>query len=168
MKCRYRVALLLSVGAFAIFGGSRVADPPVRASSAEGARQPVMLTPGELKWTDASAMLRPGAEVAVMEGDPKKAGRFTMRIKFPAGFRMPPHRHPEDEHVTVISGTLYLGPGETVNAEKAKAMPAGSFVLVPAGTPHFGWFRETTILQLNGVGPWGVTYVNPEDAPKGR
>jgi quercetin dioxygenase-like cupin family protein len=157
----------LSAIGVALLAGSRLVGEPAAQAAEGGARQPLMLTAGELKWADASAMLPPGAEVAIIEGDPKKAAPFTMRIKFPAGFRLAPHRHPADEHVTVISGTLHLGLGDAFDAQKTKALPAGSFVLMPAGTPHFAWFSEPTVLQAHGMGPWGVSYVNPEDAPKG-
>jgi quercetin dioxygenase-like cupin family protein len=169
MRDKTRTLLLTGVVAVALLGaGWLTFESPVQASTESGGQPPLMLTAGELKWVDASAMLRPGAEIAVLYGDPKKAGPFAMRLRFPAGFRMPAHRHPADEHVTVISGTLHLGQGEKPDAAKAKALSAGSFVLVPAGTPHYGWFSEQTVLQLHGTGPWGVAYIDPADAPKGR
>lgn len=123
------------------------------------------LTPAaELKWVDAPPSL-PGAKIAVLEGDPKKKGPFTVRFKFPADFKAPPHWHPSTERVTVLSGAVYLGLGDTFDTAKGQALSAGSYGVVPAKTPHYGWTKEETIIQLQGTGPWAITYINPADDP---
>jgi len=104
--------------------------------------------------------------VAVPEGDPAKDGPFVMRVKLPDGTRIMPHTHPEDERVTVLSGTLYLGMGEKFNGKAAKEMPAGSYGRTRAGVTHFGWVKGETVLQLHGTGPWAVHYANPADDPR--
>ena len=74
--------------------------------------------------------------------------------------------HPADEHVTVITGELYMGLGETVDTEAAHALTSGSFALMKAGTKHYAYTEGETIIQLHGIGPWGITYLNPADDPR--
>lgn len=111
-------------------------------------------------------MLPAGAEAAVLFGDPTKAGLFALRLKVPSGYAIPPHTHPADEVVTVISGTTNLGMGETADRSAAKALPAGSFFALPPGTAHFVYFDEETVVQITTNGPWGLKYVNPADDPQ--
>jgi quercetin dioxygenase-like cupin family protein len=89
-----------------------------------------------------------------------------MRLKFPAGYRIAPHWHPIDERVTVISGSARFGLGERFEESKARNLPAGSFIALPAKTPHFVHVTEETVVQLNTTGPWSLTYVNPDDDPR--
>lgn len=96
--------------------------------------------PGDaVKWGPAPASLPPGAQAAVLLGHPSKEGPFVLRLKFPAGFVVPPHRHSKDEPVTVISGRFAITPGEKVDRAALKALPQGSFIHIPAGTPHCAW-----------------------------
>jgi quercetin dioxygenase-like cupin family protein len=125
----------------------------------------VMLGPDEVKWGPAPPTLPRGAMLAVIEGKPSEPGPFTMRLKFPAGFRVAPHFHPAIEHLTVLSGTIHVGMGDTFDAGKLTPMRAGSFVVMPVGTTHFVEAREDTVIQVHGVGPWGVQSVNPADDP---
>jgi quercetin dioxygenase-like cupin family protein len=122
-------------------------------------------TPNDVTWSPI-ASLPAGAQSAILEGDPTKAGPFTLRVKMPDGYRIPPHYHPGVEHVTVIQGTFVLGMGEKVNTDTEKPLPAGSFSFMPAGMRHFARTQGETIVQLHGVGPWGITYVNPSDDPR--
>lgn len=134
------------------------------------AAEPVMtghisIVPSEIKWTDAPS-IGPGAKLAVLEGDLKQAGNFTFRIKLPPNFKIAPHTHPVFERVTVLSGTFHLGIGEKYDSAKAKAYPPGGVTMMPAGMPMFAYTgNEETILQLHGTGPWGISYLNPADAP---
>jgi quercetin dioxygenase-like cupin family protein len=125
-----------------------------------------VLTPQELKWGGAPAVLPPGAKVAVLEGDPGKPGPFVMRVRLPDGYRIPPHTHPQPERITVISGTFHVGMGDKFDAAKGKAMPAGTFGTWPAGMKHYVWAKGETVIQLHGTGPWTLTYVNPQDDPR--
>ena len=118
-----------------------------------------ILTPGEMKWI-AAPTLPQGVKVAVIEGNPNEAGVFTMRLSFPAGSRVEPHFHPAVEHGTILSGAVSIGIGEVFASEKLKRMPVGSFMVIPAGSPHFGIVEEDTIIQAHGIGPWQTTYVN--------
>jgi quercetin dioxygenase-like cupin family protein len=136
------------------------------AATAETMDGHTIVAPQQIKWAPAPAVLPPGAEVAVLFGDPTKEGLFAMRLKLPAGYSVPPHTHPVDEVVTVISGTFALGMGETADQSKAQALPAGSFFALPPDTAHYVFIDEETVIQISTVGPWGLTYVNPEDDPR--
>lgn len=119
-----------------------------------------------VKWGPAPPSLPPGAQAAVLLGSPSQAGPFVLRLKFPAGFTVPPHRHSKDEMVTVISGRFGIGSGEKLD-RSAAPLPAASFVHLPAGMPHFAWAADgEVIVQINGVGPFDVTYVDPRDDPR--
>lgn len=124
-----------------------------------------MMTPAELKWTDVGS-LPPGAKLAVIEGPMNQATPFTVRLSFPANYRVPPHFHPAVERVTVLSGTFHMGVGETFDQSKTQALTAGGIAIMQPKTPHFVWTSSETVVQLHGTGPWGVTYINPADDPR--
>ena len=136
------------------------------ASSAQmGGHSHVMVTPDDLKWADIPS-LPPGAKIAVIEGPLTEAGPVTFRLKFPANYKIPAHWHPAIEHVTVISGAFNMGAGDKLDTSKSKELRAGSVAIMQPKMPHFGWTKEEAIVQVHGIGPWGVTYVNPEDDPR--
>lgn len=124
-----------------------------------------MVSPDELKWSDIPS-LPPGAKVAVIEGPLNEAVPFTFRLKFPANYQIPAHWHPAVERVTVLSGTFYMGVGDKLDTQKSMALPPGSMMILQPKTNHFAWTKEEVVVQLNGTGPWGVTYVNPADDPR--
>jgi quercetin dioxygenase-like cupin family protein len=125
----------------------------------------IMVVPADLKWDDAKA-IPPGAKVAVIEGPLNEAVPFTFRVKFPANYKLPAHWHPNIEHVTVLSGTLNMGTGDKLDTEKTKALPPGSTAIMQPKTNHFVWTSEETVVQVHGVGPQDIIYVNPEDDPR--
>jgi quercetin dioxygenase-like cupin family protein len=118
------------------------------------------------KWAPAPAALPSGAEIAVLQGDPHGDGMFTLRLKLPNGYTIPPHFHPTDEMVTVISGTLQLGMGDQVDVKKASTLKAGGFVTAAKGMHHYAIARGETIVQVHGQGPFAITYVHPKDDPR--
>ena len=122
-----------------------------------------MMKPGDLKWAPLPSI--PGAMAAPIEGPASQAGPFTMRLKLPAQSKIPPHFHPGIEHVTVMTGTFHLGHGEKFDESKLTALPAGSIAIMQPKSPHFAMVKEETIVQLHGMGPWSVVYVNPDDDP---
>ena len=122
--------------------------------------------PTTIEWKAGPAALPPGAKMAALEGDPTKEGPFVVRFQFPEGYHVPPHTHPKTERVTVISGVLYLATGETLDRGSAKKLPAGSFGYWPAGMKHTAWSEGETVIQLHGIGPWQINYVNPADDPR--
>jgi len=126
----------------------------------------ILITPKAIEWADAPPVLPPGAKMAVIEGKPSEPGPFTIRAKFPAGYRIPPHWHPADEHVTVISGTFRMGLGEKFDEKALHDLPVGGFAVMAKGTRHFAMTKGPTIVQIHGIGPWGLTYVNLADDPR--
>jgi len=122
--------------------------------------------PTTIEWKAGPAALPPGAKMAVLEGNPTKEGPFVVRFQFPDGYHVAPHTHPKTERVTVISGVLHLATGEVLDRNSAKGLPAGSFGFWPAGMKHTAWSEGETIIQLHGVGPWQINYVNPADDPR--
>lgn len=128
----------------------------------------IMVMPHEIKWVDGPPSLPPGAKVAVIEGDPKAAGLFTMRLKLPANYRIKPHWHPADEHITVIDGAFYMGRGEKYDEHTATKIPEGGFAVMLTGTRHYAFTRKASIIQLHGMGPWGITYVDAADDPRNK
>ena len=140
---------------------SGTAKQPENATAARQDTHVVTL-PSSLKWTPISP---PGAELAVVSGDPDKAGApFVIRIKNPDGLRIPPHWHPTDENITVLTGTFIVGMGSTFDSKGGQAMTVGSYMVVPAKMPHFATAKGDVIIQVHGIGPFGITWVNPEDA----
>ena len=125
------------------------------------------LYPAEaIEWKAGPAALPPGAKMAVLEGDPSKEGWFAVRFQFPDGYHVAPHTHPKTERVTVISGALHLAMGDALDRSSAKKLPAGSFGYWPAGMKHAAWSEGETVIQLHGVGPWQINYVDPADDPR--
>lgn len=120
----------------------------------------------EIKWGPGPAALPPGAEAAPLLGDASKEGLFVTQMKFPKGYHIPPHTHPQVEVVTVLSGAFGLGTGETADPSKAQALPAGSFFALPPGTAHYVFIDEETVIQINTIGPAGFEYVDPKDDPR--
>jgi quercetin dioxygenase-like cupin family protein len=151
MKSVYAATLLVA-SAFAL---------PVSAADDQK-----IFTAQEVRWSPAPASIPKGAEAAVLFGDPSREGLFAMRLKFPKGYVIPPHSHPKPEVLTVISGTFQIGMGDTADKSKVKPLPAGGFFGFPAGMNHFAYIDEETVVQLNSTGPWGLTYVNPQDDPR--
>src|SRR3954451_9189813 len=115
---------------------------------------PIGLTPEAMVWIDGPSTLPPGSKAAVLEGNPKADGMFTMRLRIPAGSAIPPHWHPREERVTILSGAVDLGFGSVANAAKTRRYAAGSFYVNPPRVMHFLFFPEATEMQLTGVGPW--------------
>lgn len=125
-----------------------------------------MFRADELEWRDGPESLPDGAEFVLLEGDPSRAAPFTMRIKLPAGYEIPPHWHPVTERITVIEGALHLGMGETFSRGEAEALPQGAFAFMPPAMRHFAFTEGETVIQLNSIGPWDIIYINADDDPR--
>lgn len=130
----------------------------IGASAYAQSAEPVAKLPNEIEF---KAPLRPGAPPnAVLYGDSTKTGVYVIRGKFPAGFKIMPHFHPDERTIVVLSGTFYFGIGEQWDESKMKAYPAGSFLSEPPKTPHYAWARDgEVIIQVTGVGPTGSTVI---------
>ena len=128
----------------------------------------IVVAAPEIKWGPAPPVFEKGALMAVLSGDPGKAGPFVVRLKVPAGFKVAPHWHPTDENVTVISGTFALGMGEKFDAAALKPLGPGGYGLMPAEMRHFAMAKTAVVVQVHGTGPFALTYVNPADDPSKR
>jgi hypothetical protein len=122
----------------------------------------------EIQWKDGPASLPKGAQMAVLEGDPTKDGPFVLRVKLPDGYRVAVHTHPKTERVTVISGIFHIGMGDKFDEKATKTMKAGTYGSWEAGMKHFAWAEGETVLQLHGMGPWSIQYVDPKDDPRNQ
>jgi len=119
----------------------------------------VGLTPEQVRWFTPS-YYKDGRQRAQLFGDSSQGGAWVDRVKIPAGVRILAHRHSHDELVTVIEGTWYLGEGEQFDPDKLKGHPAGSFIVVPAGVPHFVAAKQGgVIVQLSGTGKFSTDYL---------
>jgi len=112
--------------------------------------------------------LPPGAQLAVLHGNPAEKGMFIIRLRFPAGFSVPPHSHPSSEYVTVISGNLSLGMGDTLDRSAARSLAPGAFVEAPANMNHYAFTDSGATIQITAEGPFAVKYVNPADDPRNK
>lgn len=124
-----------------------------------------IVTPGDLKWSDVGS-LPAGAKIALIEGQMSEAGPITARLKLPANYQIPAHWHPAVERVTVLSGTFNYGMGDRLDTAKTMALGPGALVIMKPKMNHYVWTKEETVIQLNVIGPWGITYVNPADDPR--
>jgi hypothetical protein len=145
---------------------SITAQPRSAIGQVHPADEHVVLRPDDIKWGPPPPHLPPGSQVAVLSGDPTKAGLYALRVKMPDGYKVPAHWHPTDENVTVIQGTLMVGKGDKLNEADTKPMPAGSFMRMPKELRHFAWAKGETIVQVHGMGPFEINYVNAADDPR--
>jgi quercetin dioxygenase-like cupin family protein len=121
----------------------------------------------DIKWGAAPSSLPKGAKIAVLNGDPGKPGQFTVRLQMPAGYKIAPHWHSQDENLTLISGVMYLGMGEKTDAAKATVLKAGAYHYLPAKTNHYAFTKgQATVIQVSGEGPFDINWVNPADDPE--
>jgi ketosteroid isomerase-like protein len=152
-------------------GKWKVTDDIFNADEAPPAppTQHVTAAPASLKWGDAPPGLPPGAKMAVVMGDPSQAGQpFVVRAQMPAGYKIMPHWHPTTESITVLSGAVAVGMGDKFDEPAMQAVPAGGFASVPAEMHHFFMTKAASTIQVHGIGPFAIMYVNPADDPSKR
>ena len=125
----------------------------------------IYTNPGDIKWGDAPPNLPKGAKMAVLSGDPGKAGTFVARLQMPANYKIAPHWHTQDEDLTIVSGTMYLAEGDMLETKHAHAMKAGAFHHLPGKTHHFAFTKGPTVVQINGQGPFDITDLKDSDDP---
>lgn len=120
----------------------------------------------QMKWVPAPNFLPKGAKLAVLSGNPMgSSGQFVIRLKMPAGYKIPAHWHSTDELVTVISGDFHGGMGDKLDKKKSKVVKAGGFVAMPAKMHHFAWTQRGTIVQINAIAPFDIHYIDPKTDP---
>jgi len=125
-----------------------------------------IIKPDALQW-GPSPRLPKGAQVAVLHGNPGQEGHYIILAKLPDGYAVPAHWHSQTENVTVISGTFHVGTGDKLDKSKGEALKAGGFFSSGAKMRHYAWATGETIIQVSGMGPFDITYVDPKDDPSG-
>jgi quercetin dioxygenase-like cupin family protein len=154
VRCR-RGSLAVLVAAAVWFLGARNA---MAQDSAE---------PASLHWF-VPPLLPPGALIAVVSGDPTRPGKSTLQVSMPNGYRFPPHSHPSNEHVEVKEGTLLVGVGDLLDPKLTQALAAGDSATAPAGIHHYSIAKGRTVVSVTFMGPYTITYLRAEDAPRPR
>ncbi len=115
-------------------------------------------------WTPVKPPLPAGAEAELLEGDPKSDGIFTMRLRLPPNYSLAPHTHPTDERVTVLSGHIFVGVGDSLDASSAREFTAGCFYVNPAGLHHYVYSgKDGAVIQLTCQGPWGIEFISRKE-----
>jgi quercetin dioxygenase-like cupin family protein len=126
----------------------------------------IQIPVGTGTWNAAAASLPPGTQIMVPEGDPSREGMFTIRLKMPAGASLAPHWHPRDERVTVLSGEVLVGFGDHVDKDAMARFTAGGFYVNPANSHHYVQAAAESVLQLTGIGPWEVHFLEAPKPPR--
>ncbi|MEI6947149.1 cupin domain-containing protein [Paraflavisolibacter sp. H34] len=158
-----KVALILIASALYALPAAHAQE---HGQAAHPAGEHLMVHANKLNWQPGPPSLPPGVQVAVIEGDLAKAGPFTARLMVPANYRIAPHYHPAIEHVTVLEGTFYMGAGKEFKEGTATELKTGDFSVMPTGFVHYAFSRDKAMIQLHGIGPWGITYINEADDPR--
>ena len=148
-------------------GQWKVVEDIFNADTAPGptSQQHTLVAPAKVTWGEAPPSLPPGAKLAVLSGDPSKSEPFVIRVQLPAGYTIAPHWHPTDEQVTVLAGTFALGMGDTLDKSAVQDLPVGGYALLPAQMHHFAMAKTAATIQVHGMGPFVINYVNPADDP---
>jgi quercetin dioxygenase-like cupin family protein len=156
---KFRSLVILSI-AVLVFSASELAR--------QGQTTHVISQLQEATWAPAPPMLPPGAQIAVLSGDPTKSAPYIVRLKFPANYMIPPHSHPTDENVVVVSGAVTFGMGDTLNKSNSanKTLTVGGVAVQPTGVNHFAYTTQESTIVLFGQGPVEFKYVNPTDDPR--
>ena len=150
-----RKGLLVAAGAVMILATMTLA----RNWADQSSKEIVALTPEQVRWF-TPPYYKDGRQRARLFGDSSQGGAWVDRVKIPGGMRVLAHTHPHDELVTVIQGTWYLGAGERFDPAKLRGYPAGSFIVIPAGVPHFVAAKDgEVIVQLSGTGKFRTDYL---------
>jgi quercetin dioxygenase-like cupin family protein len=151
-----------------ILAGGLAALAVVVVAAAAQVAEHVFVAPPALKWGPPPPVFEQNAKFAVVSGDPSKEGLYVVRLQLPAGYKVMPHWHPMDEHVTVLSGKFALGMGDKFNRGTMTTLPVGGYALLPAEMRHYAMATTAATIQVHGMGPFKLTYVNPADDPSTR
>ncbi|MBV8222035.1 MAG: cupin domain-containing protein [Candidatus Eremiobacteraeota bacterium] len=144
----FAISAIAAVALAASATGATIAS----AASAAAPGAPTIVRAGSVAWQPVKGFS--GVQMAVLWGDPTKSGQeYAVRYKFADGVKFPPHWHPKNEQVTVLSGVFIVGVGKTVDLSKTVALPAGSYVAIPATLPHYAMAKGETIVEVHGIGP---------------
>jgi quercetin dioxygenase-like cupin family protein len=154
--------LLLPAGLLLLVGAIGTATQEAGPTSADH----VVVRPDALKWGPPPPGLPPGSQAAILLGNPGKPGPFIVRAKMPDGYKVPPHWHSVDESLTVLQGTILVGHGDQMDPGSMQELGVGGFAHMPKGMRHYVVAKGETVIQVNGNGPFDITYINPADDPR--
>ena len=155
MNRRLLASVCLISTVTAIFAATSYGDEKKEGNSAHR-----IVHSSDLKWTP----IIKGCEIAVVEGNPDEEGRpLVIRFHCTDGAKTPAHWHPTDENITVLKGAFLVGLGDSFDDSKLKLMSAGNFMLMPKEMRHFGMAKGDMLLQVHGLGPFKVNWVNPSE-----
>jgi quercetin dioxygenase-like cupin family protein len=121
---------------------------------------------GLTEWHPSKLM--PEVSYMPLLGEGTKPGAYVYRVRAPNGFRIPPHWHTKTMHLTVLTGTLVLVMGESLDSSQARRYAPGSFLVMPEGMRHVEWFEGETVVHVETEGPMETVFVNPRDDPRNR
>ncbi|HEY2028316.1 MAG TPA: cupin domain-containing protein [Myxococcales bacterium] len=141
-----------------IGSGSQTAPAKGAKASAE------TVNPADLKWGDAPPVFPKGAQLAVLHGNPFAAGAYALRLRLPDGYKIAPHWHTQDEHLTVLSGAFVLHMGDSMDAN-GHQIASGGYHFLPGRMHHAALAQGETVVQVHGNGPFDMHYLNPADDP---
>jgi quercetin dioxygenase-like cupin family protein len=156
-----------TTGAHPPVGGAAASPTALRPATAQPGARMIVVDERSCDWVAALAGLPSACQMARLEGDPTQQGPFTIRLRFPVGTRLLAHTHPRVERVTVLAGSLRIGEGRALRVPGARRLGAGSYYVTPPDVPHFMWADEDAILQVSGMGPWSIHYVEGQPADAG-
>jgi len=161
-----RIHTILAAALFSVAACSSDSTGGTSLKTANAAEVSANRHQQDFQWGPAPAVFPPGAQMALLAGDPSKAGEeFTVRLKFPNGYKIMPHTHPTTENVTVLEGTFLAGMGTEFKASDLTAFRRDGFASIPGNHAHYAQARGLTIVQVHAIGPFALTYVNPADNP---
>jgi hypothetical protein len=149
---------------FALFAAAPAVAADATKKTDAAKHEAMSINAAELKWGEAPPDVPKGASLAVLHGDPSKKAPFTIRLKLPAGYKIPPHWHSNDEQLTIVSGSFVLHMGDTMDAP-ATTLTAGGYHFLPGKMHHAAETKGETIVQIDGTGPFDIHYLNPADNP---
>jgi len=160
MRLNIFLLLIAALVCFAVFSVAGSASQQTVQTDAASSHS--VVKPDGLKW---GPFIGP-SQMALVSGDPSQAGPFVVRIKSPAGTVIAPHWHPTDENLTVLEGKFGIGTGDAFDPSKLTVMERGDFTEMPGKMHHFAKAITDTVVQIHGIGPFAVTFVNPADDPR--
>jgi hypothetical protein len=159
-----KTMLFAGAACAAVFCFAAIAADAAKKPAKMAKPEAVFITTAEVKWGEAPPSMPKGGMIAALHGDPSKKMPFTIRFKMPDGYKVAPHWHNMDENLTVLSGTLVLHMGDTMDAP-AHSLDAGAYHFLPGKMHHAAEAKGETVLQLSGIGPFDIHYLNPADDP---
>jgi len=160
MKTLRKIASTVSLVSV-IMGG--LADSALAQGASESG---AFINPKAIKWSAAPPSLGKGVKIAVLQGNPSQTGPFVIRLMVPPGYKIAPHWHSQDESLTVIEGTLDFGSGDKIEASKAHTLTPGGFHFLSGKDHHYLVAKSQAVVQVNGNGPFDITYINSDDDPQ--